>query len=298
MQRIINILTLKTVSISVYRKRIFILTVLLLTALLVTPQLSFKLIFPLPYTVEVLRLVTLITATNVIASTIRILIVSSHRKRRGITNKETDNFTVGLNALVTAITVLSGIIFFFLVFDIEFRTFLNSIALFAVALTLIFIDFIKNFLYGLAVMFSDDYEIGDYIQVGDMTKGVIVSLTFSAVHLKTVSGDMLYIPNSSIRSHEVINFSKLKSKIITTEFRMLRTQLSTVAPFEQALITFLDSEFPNTFDTDKTYIQIKETTLDEVVFTLEAPTKKASLSLKKKVAATVQTFAFEYNQKK
>lgn len=298
MKKLINLLTLKSFSVSVYRKRIFFLTLLLLTALLVTPQLSFKLTFPLPYTVEVIRLVTLVTMVNILANIIRLFVVSSHRKRRDIKGQEKDNFTVGVNALVNAATAISAFIFFLIVFNIEFRSFLSSIALFGVALTLIFIDFIKNFLYGLALMFSDDYEIGDYIHVGDMPKGVIVTLTFSAVQLKTESGDMLYIPNSSIRTHEVVNYSKLKSKIITAEFRMLRSQLQSVSAFELDLINYLNVEFPNTFDTDKTYIQIKETNLDEVAFSLEAPTRKASLVLKKKVNLAVQKFAFEYTRVK
>lgn len=295
MKKIINFLTLKSLSVSTYRKRIFILSILLLAVLLLTPQLSFKITFPLPYTVEVLRLITFVTVTNVLASTIRIFIVSNHRKRRGITNKEKDNFTVGLNALVNATTAFSTIVFFFIVFNVEFRSFLNSIALFGVALTLIFIDFIKNFLYGLAMMFSADYEIGDYIQVGEMPKGVILTLTFSNVQLKTESGDMLYIPNAVIRSHEVVNFSKLKPKRITVDFSLLRSQLQSVSKFEKDLQQFLQTAFPNTFDASKISIEILETDKDEIIFLLEAPTKKASLKLKEELNKAVQKFTVEYS---
>lgn len=295
MKKLISALTLKSVSISIQRKRIFILTVALFVALLVTPQTSFNITFPLPYTVEVIRLATLVIAVNVFANIIRIFIVSSHRKRRNISNQEKDNFTVGLNALVNAVTVIAFILFFFIVFNIEFRSFLNTFALFGVAFTLIFIDFIKNFLYGLTMMFSADYEIGDYIQVGDIEKGVITTITFSSVQLKTETGDLLFIPNSLMRTHEVVNYSKLRPKRITIEFTVLRTQLHSVDSFEKDLLAELITAFPNTFEIEKAYLRIKETSKDDVVFILEAPTKKASLILKEKAETIVQKFAVEYS---
>lgn len=295
MNKIISFVTLSSFAISTHRKRIFVLTLLLLVVLLVTPQLRFNIILPLPYTVEVVRLTALVIATNIFANIIRIFVVSNHRKRRNISNQEKDNFTVGMNAVVNATTVFAFIIFFFIVFNIEFRSFLNSIALFAVALTLIFIDFIKNFLYGLVIMFSNDYEIGDYIQVGETPKGVILTITFSSVHLKTESGDLLFIPNSLIRSNQVVNFNKLRPKRINTEFAMLRTQIKSVDDFEQALLVYLETVFPNTFETEKTQLKITTTTNDEVYFHFEVPTKKASLTLKEKVGAAVQKFSVEYS---
>lgn len=296
MKKILSILTLKSFTVSVYRKRIFLLTLIFLAALLVTPQLSFKITFPLPYTVEALRIITLVIAGNILANIVRIFVVSNHRKRRGIPGREKDNFTVGANALVNAATVLAFIASFFFVFNIGLQSFLSSFALFAVAFTLIFIDFIKSFLYGLTMMFSVDYEIGDYIQIGEMPKGVITNITFSTVQLKTEAGDLLFVPNALIRTHEVINFSKLKPKRITTEFSLLRVQMRSVDLFEQKLISHLDTLFPKIFELEKIALHINKTDIEDITFLLEMPTKKASLTLKEKVNAAIQKFVIEYSE--
>lgn len=295
MKKIISLLTLKAFSVSIHRKRIFILTLIILAALIVTPQLSFKITFPLPYTVEFLRLGTLVIAGNVFANIVRIFVVSNHRKRRGISTREKDNFTVGVNALVNAATVLIFIASFFFVFNIALQSFLSSFALFAVAFTLIFIDFIKSFLYGLTMMFSADYEIGDYIQIGEMPKGVITNITFSAVQLKTETGDILFVPNALIRAHEVVNFSKLKPKRITTEFSLLRTQIESVELFEQKLTPHLSASFPSIFELEKVSLRIIKTDKDVITFLLEVPTKKASLNLKEKVNDVIQKFAIGFS---
>jgi small-conductance mechanosensitive channel len=296
MKRLFQIITLESAAVSLHRKRQFVLSTTLLMALFIFKLFGSAVIVGIPYATEVYSVVVYTLITNITINILRIFIVSGHRKRRNISPQEHDNFTVGVNAVVNATTMLAVVVFIFFVFNIEFRSFLSSIALFAVALTIIFQDFIKNFLFGFAIMFSDDYEIGEYIQIGTMPKGVIRNVTFSTVQLKTEAGDVLYIPNTVVRAHEVTNFSKLKPKRINTEFRLLRDQVTSIEVFETALFRHLDKEFPSTLDLEKCKIFVKESTKDEIIFSLEAPTKKASLKLREQVNHAVQKFAVEYKK--
>lgn len=293
-KKIFEFITLETAAVSTYRKRQLVMSGILLGLLLCLriPNLTAE--YNVPYAASILEVLLYAVVTNITLNILRIFIVSGHRKRRNIANDDHDNFTVGVNAIVNALTVLATVVFIFIVFQIEFKSFLSSVALFAVALTVIFQDFIKNFLFGFAIMFSADYEIGDYIQVGSIAKGVVLTITFSNVQLKTESGDISYIPNSVVRSYEVTNFSRLKPKRINTEFRLLRTQIVSVDVFEQQLLAYLDTTYPNIFEIEKCKLYVKEGNKDEIVFTLEAPTKKASLKLKEKINHSVQKFSVEY----
>ncbi len=293
-KKLFKFLTLRSAMVSAHRKRQFVLTATLLAVVLFFRAFSVALVSHLPYAIKVIDVITYTLVTNVTINALRIFIVSSHRQRREISNEEHDNFTVGVNAIVNAATVLAVILFIFIFFDIEVKSFLSSIAIFAVAITIIFQDFIKNFLSGFAIMFSADYEIGDYIQVGSMPKGVIRNINFSSVQIRTESGDVLYIPNAVVHSSEITNFSKLKPRRINSEFRLLRTQVTTVAAFEKQLLAYLEKTYPATFEVEKCHVHVKETNLDEIVFVLEASTKKASLKLKEQVNHSVQRFAVEY----
>lgn len=293
-KKLFQFLTLRSALVSAHRKRQFVLTSTLLVAVLFFRAFSVALVTHLPYAVKVIDVITYTLIINVTINALRIFIVSSHRQRREISNEEHDNFTVGVNAIVNAATVFAVILFIFIFFDIEVRSFLNSIAIFAVALTLIFQEFIKNFLFGFAIMFSEDYEIGDYVQIGSSPKGVIRNITFSNVQLRTENGDILYIPNSFVQEHEVLNFSKLKPRRISSEFKLLRSQINTVAAFEKQLLAYLEKTYPATFEVEKCHVHVKESNLDEIVFVLEASTKKASLKLKEQVNHSVQRFAVEY----
>lgn len=293
-KKLFKFLTLRSALVSAHRKRQFVLTATLLVAVLFFRAFSVALVTHLPYAIKVIDVITYTLLTNVTINALRIFIVSSHRQRREISNEEHDNFTVGVNAIVNAATVFAVILFIFIFFDIEVRSFLSSIAIFAVALTLIFQEFIKNFLFGFAIMFSADYEIGDYVQIGTSPKGVIRNITFSSVQLKTENGDVLYIPNSFVQAHEVLNFSKLKPRRISSEFRLLRSQVNSVAIFEKQLLEYLEKTYPATFEIEKCHVHVKESDKEEIVFTLEASTRKASLKLKEQVNHSVQRFAVEY----
>ncbi|MEY2665731.1 MAG: hypothetical protein RLZZ480_836 [Candidatus Parcubacteria bacterium] len=293
-KKFFRFLTLKSAAVSAHRKRQFVLTAILLVALLIFQAFSLDLILDIPHATQVLEVVVYTLITNTIINALRIFIVSSHRTRRDIPNDDHDNFTVGVNAIVNALTVLATIVFVFIVFDIEFRSFLSSVALFAAAIAIIFQDFIKNFLFGFAIMFTEDYEIGDYVQVGSMPKGVVKNITFSNMQLRTESGDILLIPNTVVRSQEIVNFSKLKPKRIKTEFRLLRSQFSSVENIEKALFKLLEKNYPGIFEMEKCRVTVKESNKDEIMFTLETSTKKASLRLKEQVNHTVQKFAVEY----
>ncbi len=293
-KKLFQLLTLKTFSVSTHRKRQFVLTAFLLVSLLFFRAFSSKVILDIPYAAAVLEVIVYTLIFNTIVNASRIFIVSAHRKRKEIENEEHDNFTVGVNAIVNAVTVFATIVFIFIVFDIEFRSFLSSIALFAAALAIIFQDFIKNFLFGFAIMFTDDYEIGDYIQVGTMPRGVVKNITFSSVQLRTESGDILLVPNTLVRSQEIVNFSKLKPRRIKTEFHLLRTQFTSVDKVEKQLFQQLEKVYPGTFEMEKCRLSVRESNKDEILFTLDTSTKKASLKLKEQVNNTVQKFAVEF----
>jgi small-conductance mechanosensitive channel len=146
MSQLLKAITLRSTAVSAHRKRQFILSIILLLSLIGFKLFSRNFSLSIPYATELLSLAFSIIITNITLNVVRIIVVSGHRKRRNIPNEEHDNFTVGLNALVNIATLLATIVAVFIVFDIEFRSFLSSIALFAVALAIIFQDFIKNFL--------------------------------------------------------------------------------------------------------------------------------------------------------
>lgn len=295
-KKAIGLVTLRYFNISPHRKRVFRTTVILLIALILFQIFKSVILPPITYIGEVTAVAIVTTFANLTFNIVRLFIVSGHRNRHGIRSDESDNFTVAMNAVVNSATVIMAVVAFFWIFNIEIRTFLSTIALFAVAIVLIFQDFIKGFLFGVGMMFSNDYEIGDYIQVGDMPRGVIVTLTFSNIQIKTENGSLLFVPNAVVRNHQVNNFSKLKPRHITSSFSLLREQFDSVKAVETAIVSAVSGLITDPVELATTTLAVTETSKDEITFHVEIASKRASLKLKDQVNQAVQRFAVEYGQ--
>lgn len=293
-----SFITLQAFAIPRRRKRQFLLLCIFLLTLL--GALESNVVDTIPFVAgrQLAKLAAITTAFHLLVSLIRFFVVSTHRKRQGYKTEERDRFIVGVNAIVNALTAIGFIVTIFFVFSIEVQEFLNSIALFAVALTLIFQEYIKSVLNGFKIMFSADNEIGDFVQIHDMPRGVIKNITFTSVHIKTETGDLLYVPNNTIVSSEIINYSKLRPRQLVLDVSVLREQITDLEAFKAALAVALQAAFPTQVEPDKMLVKTTKLTKDEIYFTIEIPTKRASLSLKNEVASVINEFIFAYQPTK
>lgn len=180
---------------------------------------------------------------SVAVSLVRYLVLRSYLKRNEFSSSHIDNFTTVLKRLSTVTIHVAFIFVLFGILGIQVRELLTSISLFAVALTIIFKEYITNFISGTAVLFSNRYSVNDYIKVGDH-KGRIRDVSFQSVELVTDSGEVVYIPNSVLVTKEVANLSKSKQKTVTEEHAIELPSPKVFSSFEEQLQKSVHKQFP------------------------------------------------------
>jgi len=236
--------------------------------------------------VEYWQILVIFLLISSIANLVRFFTVTAYRKRSLIPVGERDNFILGVDSLSALIVFLITVASAFIVFDVAFQTFFASISVVAVALVLIFRDYISNYLDSFRLMFSTDYRIGDYIKVSEFTKGIITDVSFRATKLKTDEGDILFIPNTKLMTSEVVNYSKTKFKRIIVPFSLPTTSLLEPAAFEANLKKALLEQFPDLLVEDKMLLRFEnmkqwqtecrfEASVDQYNFTIEDEITKA-----------------------
>lgn len=287
---------LGSLTISTRRLKLFALTILILFMLAIFRYNDIRLLESVPYATEALRVFTFTLIVNFIANIVRTIIVSRHRNRHGISSEERDNFTIGVGAVVTTVTVFALCVWFFTFFNIAFRDFLTSIALFSVGLAMIFQDIIKNYLYGLQLMFSDDFLIDDYVQVGEYPKGIIRDISFSATKLRTDEGNILFIPNHIVYTKEVVNYSKAKFKRIVSNFTISKEHVGSIDTFERRLFDHMLESFPDDITSDKMYLRVCDMSKDDVTLSLEASVSMFNFTLENSIQKSAQKFSLSYVQ--
>ncbi|WMJ73137.1 mechanosensitive ion channel [Cytophagaceae bacterium ABcell3] len=157
--------------------------------------------------------------TLLLVSIIRMVVVYFYvkRKRRHISYK--DNFIIGINQIASLLYFFTGVVAVFIFFRIHPGEIFTSLSIFAVALTLIFKDYISNMINGMVVMFSNQLALNDFVRISNHT-GKIIDITLKNIILKSEDENLVYIPNNTIFVSDVVNFSKGRNEKVGVEFEL------------------------------------------------------------------------------
>ena len=237
--------------------------------------------------VQIWEVLTVYLVASIILNLVRFFAITAYRRRCQLPVGERDNFVLGVDSLVALVVFVVTAVSLFSIFDVALQTFLTSISLFAVALVLIFRDYISNFLDSFRLMFSTDFQIGDYIKASEFTKGFIIDISFRATKLKTDNGDVLYIPNTKLITSEVVNYSKTKFKRIVVPFTVPTSSIPDVTVFEENLKTNLQKALPDLVVEKKMYLKITDIHDWQTVFSFEVSVDQYNFSIEERVSKVV-----------
>jgi hypothetical protein len=68
----------------------------------------------------------------------------------------------------------------------------------------------RNFIAGIYVLFTDPFDVGDYIRIGD-NEGIVLEVSMNYTKLRKIDGSVTLIPNNTVMNSSVTNF-KFKRK--------------------------------------------------------------------------------------
>lgn len=253
----LGILTLRAYKVSFRRKVVFVSEVVLFCVLLYillgTELFSGDLI-----TRHILWAIIVYIGARIVLSTIQLPLVSAYRARRKLPREERDNFILGINALSLVLSIVAVVVGVFIIFRIEIRPIITSLGLFSVAIAWVGKEYINNFIDSFILMFSKDFQLGEYIRIDPTTKGVIQDITFRATKIRTDDGDTLFVPNSKLLHSDVVNFSKTHLKRISMPFSMYRNRLHDLAAFEERVKDDICAAFPNLLQKEQVYLRVMD----------------------------------------
>jgi small-conductance mechanosensitive channel len=135
-----------------------------------------------------------------------------YRKKHKLSERYIDGSTLGITRLSRVLIIVIFVLFVVDVF-VPIKTLLGSLTIAIAVGGLAFRDQVINFMGGVSIMFSGDFQLGEYVQIG-LVKGKIRDMSFTYIQLETEMQNIIFVPNSMAFSREVINFSKNKLKNI------------------------------------------------------------------------------------
>jgi small-conductance mechanosensitive channel len=208
---------------------------LLITAQLTRSEWKDRLSVPLAnFTFVLLDFLVFAFAANLLI----VLLSAFYRKQKKIPRGSADNVLRGLEniyyILFTGAVIMTVLGFW----GIDYSRLFTSLSIVAAAIAILAKDFIAEIISGIIISFSREVHIGDYLKIGDY-KGKITDINFTKIALLNDDDDVIFIPNSTVFSSEIINYTKKGIRRVNIEFEVNIQHLKTIEAFEADLIETL-----------------------------------------------------------
>lgn len=177
-------------------------------------------------------------STSILISISRFILLFFYSKKNKGKTPIHSNFVIGINQLSTILNVTFMVIAVFVLLGIDIKEFLTSITLIAMAIALIFREYITNMISGLIIMFSDKYEVSNYIKIGEHN-GRIEDIGLQNIRIITEDGDSVMIPNNTFFISSVTNKSIDNRGRYNVEFQIpFNSEMNQIKLLEDTTVQF------------------------------------------------------------
>jgi small-conductance mechanosensitive channel len=228
---------------------------------------------------------------EIILSIIRSIMLTAYRVKYNYEYNHYDNYTAAIIHILTAAKLFVLFAVFLSIFNIKITQFLTSISIVAVALVLIFKEHITNLVNGVAILFSQAFQIDDFVQIGDM-RGKIKDINLQYVVIKNDKGQATHIPNAIIFTKDVINISQSEDKFIQTKL-VLQTKIP-FSEFKEEVEKLLPLKLiAQNIETKSTTINIESIDKDNYTVGVHISVNTFTLSKERKIKAIVNQVGLE-----
>lgn len=226
---------------------------------------------------------TFLTA-SVIISIGKFIIVSFYNRRHAA-HTVRGNFVLGINRLAAILNAVFAIIAIMIALGINPREFITSMTIVAMAIAVIFREYITNMISGLIVMFSEQFSIGDHIRIGEHS-GKIIDITFANIVVLNEEEDMVLVPNNLVFTATVINKSAQISNKLTVRFELPLAEKMDVQTLSARLDPLL-KVMPDLTAGGETVIRIAELGKDFVKYKIDLYAIDSSNRRQKRIESAV-----------
>jgi MscS family membrane protein len=146
-----------------------------------------------------------------------------------------DNVIIGVRNIFIIFSAVAVVIAMFGFFGIDLRTLLSTLSIVAAAIALITKEFIIDLMVGIYMGFSSDYEIGDYVKIGE-TRGKILEIGLFKLKLVNDDDDVVLFSNARVYAAEVINYTQRDIRLMSIDFEIDISRISSIDQLERELV--------------------------------------------------------------
>lgn len=173
-----------------------------------------------------------------------------YRRRKGIRKGKTDNIIAGSQNIYFLLLGVGLVVAVLSLFGVDIAALLTSLAVVAAALAILSKDYVSNIISGMLIAFANEINIDDTVQIAGQ-KGKVIDITLSKFVLLNEDDDMVFIPNNTVFSNEIVNYTKREIKKTSIDFEINLQYVKSIPELEQDLVRAISNYHheikPNSF---------------------------------------------------
>lgn len=204
-----------------------------------------------------------------------------YRRRQKLPKGKMDNVLAGLSniyiLLMTGAVVMTILSFF----GIDPKNLFTGLSIVAAAIAIVTRDYIANIISGIAISFSDEMSIGDYVKIGEH-KGRVIDITISRIALQNDDDDIIFILHNTVYTSEIVNYTKKGIRKVNIEFEVNLAFLDTIEALETDLIECLEDYHPH-IEEDSFRLKIGEIKKDSLDLKFQYTLKQINRELEREI---------------
>lgn len=203
------------------------------------------------------------------------------------------NFVLGITRVATVGNVFFMIVSLMIALGIDPKEFITSMTIVAMAIAVIFREYITNMISGLIIMFSDQFSIGDRIKIGEY-QGKIVDITLANLVVRDEDDDAVMIPNNLVFTATLVNKTSQKSDKIVVKFELPIDRAVAVEQLEKYLTPLFETN--SNLDHAKGFtVKIADLSKDYVKYKVEVSTISSSNKIHQQVQSRILNEVLQYS---
>jgi small-conductance mechanosensitive channel len=188
------------------------------------------------------------------ASLVVRLLAMIYRGRKHLPYHKRDNVTTGLSNLFIMFIAVYGIISIFGLFGISLGHMFTTLSIVAAAIAIISKDFFADIISGIVISFSKEISIDDYVKIGE-NRGKIIDINIAKTALLNEDDDIIFLPNSTVFTSDVINYTKKQIKKTSIDFEVPTGSVTSIEDLESHLIESL-AEYHHLIEPNSYYLRV------------------------------------------
>jgi len=118
-----------------------------------------------------------------------------------------------LNKVLTVIIFVIAIVVILGYFKLDITPMVAGVGLGALAIGLALQSTLANFFAGVHLLSDRPIDVGDYIEIDENTKGNVEDIGWRSTRIRTLTDNLLIIPNGKLAESNITNFSKPKQDL-------------------------------------------------------------------------------------